>query len=90
MGAARSLSPAVAHLVQLKEGEGADADSDVVRTDFSAADSDNEQWFMALRKRNVPVELVRYPRSGHISGAPASRGCSWIASNGSQWFPGTG
>jgi dipeptidyl aminopeptidase/acylaminoacyl peptidase len=27
--------------------------------------TDAEQWFMALRKQNVPVELVRYPRSTH-------------------------
>jgi dipeptidyl aminopeptidase/acylaminoacyl peptidase len=33
--------------------------------DYRTPISDNEQWFMALRKRNVPVELVRYPRSGH-------------------------
>jgi dipeptidyl aminopeptidase/acylaminoacyl peptidase len=27
--------------------------------------TDAEQWFTALRKLNVPVELVRYPRSNH-------------------------
>ncbi|HSL69547.1 MAG TPA: S9 family peptidase [Longimicrobiales bacterium] len=27
--------------------------------------TDAEQWFMALRKRGVPVEFVRYPRSNH-------------------------
>ncbi len=27
--------------------------------------NDAEQWFMALRKRGVPVEFVRYPRSTH-------------------------
>ena len=27
--------------------------------------SDAEQWFMALKKQGVPVELVRYPRSTH-------------------------
>jgi len=26
---------------------------------------DAEQWFMALRKRGIPVEFVRYPRSTH-------------------------
>jgi dipeptidyl aminopeptidase/acylaminoacyl peptidase len=26
---------------------------------------DSEQWFMALMKRRVPTELVRYPRSSH-------------------------
>jgi dipeptidyl aminopeptidase/acylaminoacyl peptidase len=26
---------------------------------------DAEQWFMALKKQGVPVELVRYPRSTH-------------------------
>jgi dipeptidyl aminopeptidase/acylaminoacyl peptidase len=26
---------------------------------------DSEQWFMALMKRKVPTELVRYPRSSH-------------------------
>jgi dipeptidyl aminopeptidase/acylaminoacyl peptidase len=33
--------------------------------DYRTPISDNEQWFMALKKRNVPAELVRYPRSGH-------------------------
>lgn len=33
--------------------------------DYRTPIADNEMWFMALRKRNVPVELVRYPRSGH-------------------------
>lgn len=27
--------------------------------------ADAEQWFMALRKQNVPVEFIRYPRSNH-------------------------
>jgi dipeptidyl aminopeptidase/acylaminoacyl peptidase len=27
--------------------------------------ADAEQWFMALKKQGVPVELVRYPRSTH-------------------------
>jgi dipeptidyl aminopeptidase/acylaminoacyl peptidase len=27
--------------------------------------ADADQWFMALRKRGVPAELVRYPRSNH-------------------------
>jgi dipeptidyl aminopeptidase/acylaminoacyl peptidase len=27
--------------------------------------SDAEQWFMALKKQGVPVELLRYPRSTH-------------------------
>ena len=27
--------------------------------------ADAEQWFMSLRKRGVPVEFVRYPRSNH-------------------------
>jgi dipeptidyl aminopeptidase/acylaminoacyl peptidase len=27
--------------------------------------TDAEQWFMLLKKQNVPVELVRYPRSTH-------------------------
>ncbi len=27
--------------------------------------TDAEQWFMSLRKRGVPVEFVRYPRSNH-------------------------
>ena len=26
---------------------------------------EGEQWFMALKKRQVPVEFVRYPRSSH-------------------------
>jgi dipeptidyl aminopeptidase/acylaminoacyl peptidase len=33
--------------------------------DFRTPMTDNEQWFMALKKRKVPVELVRYPRSSH-------------------------
>jgi dipeptidyl aminopeptidase/acylaminoacyl peptidase len=27
--------------------------------------TDAEQWFMALEKRGIPVEFVRYPRSNH-------------------------
>src|SRR5215207_3216257 len=27
--------------------------------------ADAEQWFMALKKRGVPAEFVRYPRSNH-------------------------
>jgi dipeptidyl aminopeptidase/acylaminoacyl peptidase len=27
--------------------------------------TDAEQWFMALKKRGVPVEFIRYPRSNH-------------------------
>jgi dipeptidyl aminopeptidase/acylaminoacyl peptidase len=27
--------------------------------------ADGEQWFMALKKLQIPVELVRYPRSSH-------------------------
>jgi len=27
--------------------------------------ADAEQWYMALKKRGIPVELVRYPRSTH-------------------------
>jgi dipeptidyl aminopeptidase/acylaminoacyl peptidase len=27
--------------------------------------ADAEQWFMSLRKQNVPVEFLRYPRSTH-------------------------
>ena len=33
--------------------------------DWRTPIGDGEQWFMALRKREVPVELVRYPRSSH-------------------------
>lgn len=33
--------------------------------DYRTPMTDNEQWFMALKKRKVPVELVRYPRSSH-------------------------
>ncbi len=33
--------------------------------DYRTPIADGEQWFMALRKRQVPVELVRYPRSTH-------------------------
>ena len=33
--------------------------------DYRTPMADGEQWFMALKKRKVPVELVRYPRSTH-------------------------
>jgi dipeptidyl aminopeptidase/acylaminoacyl peptidase len=33
--------------------------------DWRTPPEDGEQWFMALKKRNVPVELVSYPRSTH-------------------------
>lgn len=33
--------------------------------DYRAPIEDAEQWYMALRKRGVPVEFVRYPRSTH-------------------------
>lgn len=33
--------------------------------DWRTPPTDGEQWFMALKKRNVPVELVNYPRSTH-------------------------
>jgi dipeptidyl aminopeptidase/acylaminoacyl peptidase len=33
--------------------------------DYRVPIEEGEQWFMALKKRKVPVELVRYPRSSH-------------------------
>jgi dipeptidyl aminopeptidase/acylaminoacyl peptidase len=33
--------------------------------DFRTPIGNAELWFMALKKQNVPVELVRYPRSTH-------------------------
>ncbi|SVA05871.1 uncharacterized protein METZ01_LOCUS58725 [marine metagenome] len=33
--------------------------------DYRTPIADGEQWFIALKKRQVPVELVRYPRSSH-------------------------
>jgi dipeptidyl aminopeptidase/acylaminoacyl peptidase len=33
--------------------------------DYRTPIADGEQWFMALKKRRVPVEMVRYPRSSH-------------------------
>jgi dipeptidyl aminopeptidase/acylaminoacyl peptidase len=33
--------------------------------DYRTPIGDGEQWFMALKKREVPVEMVRYPRSSH-------------------------
>ena len=33
--------------------------------DYRTPIADGEQWFIALKKRRVPVELVRYPRSSH-------------------------
>lgn len=33
--------------------------------DYRTPIEEGEQWFMALKKRGVPVEMVRYPRSSH-------------------------
>ena len=33
--------------------------------DYRTPIGDGEQWFMALKKQEVPTELVRYPRSSH-------------------------
>ena len=33
--------------------------------DYRTPIGDGEKWFMALKKREVPTELVRYPRSSH-------------------------
>ena len=33
--------------------------------DYHAPIGEGEQWFMALTKREIPTEFVRYPRSGH-------------------------
>ena len=33
--------------------------------DYRTPIADGEQWYMALKKRRVPVEMVRYPRSSH-------------------------
>ena len=33
--------------------------------DWRTPPGDGEQWFMALKKRKVPVEMVSYPRSTH-------------------------
>jgi dipeptidyl aminopeptidase/acylaminoacyl peptidase len=33
--------------------------------DYRTPIVEGEQWFMALKKQCVPVELVRYPRSSH-------------------------
>lgn len=33
--------------------------------DYRTPMAEGEQWFMALKKQHVPVELVRYPRSSH-------------------------
>jgi len=33
--------------------------------DYRTPIGDGEQWFMALKKLGVPVEIVRYPRSSH-------------------------
>jgi dipeptidyl aminopeptidase/acylaminoacyl peptidase len=33
--------------------------------DYRTPIGDGEQWFMSLMKQEVPVELVRYPRSSH-------------------------
>jgi dipeptidyl aminopeptidase/acylaminoacyl peptidase len=33
--------------------------------DYRTPIADGEQWFMALMKRRIPVEFVRYPRSSH-------------------------
>jgi len=33
--------------------------------DYRTPIGDAEQWYMALKKRGVPTEMVRYPRSSH-------------------------
>ena len=33
--------------------------------DYRTPIGDSEQWFMALKKREIPTEFVRYPRSSH-------------------------
>ncbi len=33
--------------------------------DWRTPITDAEQWYMALKKRQIPVEFVRYPRSSH-------------------------
>jgi dipeptidyl aminopeptidase/acylaminoacyl peptidase len=33
--------------------------------DFRTPIGDGEQWYIALKKRSIPVEMVRYPRSSH-------------------------
>ncbi len=33
--------------------------------DYRTPIADAEQWYMALKKRRVPTEMVRYPRSSH-------------------------
>src|SRR6185436_1944255 len=33
--------------------------------DYRTPTADAEQWYMALKKRGVPVEMALYPRSGH-------------------------
>jgi dipeptidyl aminopeptidase/acylaminoacyl peptidase len=33
--------------------------------DYRTPMAEGEQWFMSLKKRKVPTELVRYPRSSH-------------------------
>ena len=33
--------------------------------DYRTPIGNGEQWFMALKKREIPTELVRYPRSSH-------------------------
>jgi dipeptidyl aminopeptidase/acylaminoacyl peptidase len=43
--------------------------------DYRTPIGDGEQWFMALKKRAVPVELVRYPRSSH---GLSRRGEPWL------------
>jgi dipeptidyl aminopeptidase/acylaminoacyl peptidase len=37
----------------------------VGENDYRTPIGDNETWYMALRKRHVPVEMVLYPRSTH-------------------------
>jgi dipeptidyl aminopeptidase/acylaminoacyl peptidase len=33
--------------------------------DYRTPIGDGEKWFMALKKREIPTELIRYPRSSH-------------------------
>ena len=56
----RRLSP-IAHVERVR------APTLVIHSenDYRTPIGDGEKWFMALKKRGVPTELVRYPRSSH-------------------------
>jgi len=54
-------------LSPLKYVENVEAPTLIIHSeeDWRTPITDGEQWYMALKKMQVPVEFVRYPRSSH-------------------------